>query len=131
MGIVRTKILLANPKRPEFGPIEVNALVDTGAMHLCLPQHVATELQLEELDQREVTIADGSKRRVSYMGPVLTAFGNRRCVTGAMVLGSEVLLGAIPMEDMDLIVRPLSQDVVANPLSPNVPSSIAMGVRRR
>ena len=40
------------------------------------------------------------------MGPIEVSFANRRCFTGAMVLGNEVLLGAIPMEDMDLVLRP-------------------------
>jgi len=42
-------------------------------------------------------------------------------------MGDEVLLGAIPMEDMDLIVRPLTRDVAVNPASPNMPSSVAKG----
>ena len=39
------------------------------------------------------------------MGPIEVSFSNRRCFTGAMVLGNEVLLGAIPMQDMDLVLR--------------------------
>jgi len=38
---------------------------------------------------------------------------------GAIVLGDEVLLGAIPMEDMDLIVIPKTRTVDINPASPN------------
>ncbi len=52
-------------------------------------------------------------------------FRNRRCFTGAMVLGSEVLLGSIPMEDMDLVLRPQLQSVDVNPESPNIPLSLA------
>ena len=40
-----------------------------------------------------------------------------------MVLGDEVLLGAIPMEDMDLVLQPLS----VNPENPNVQLSVAKG----
>lgn len=108
--------------------MEVEALVDTGALHLCLPEHVAIQLQLEELEKREVTLADGSKQIVPYAGPVRTSFRNRSCFTGAMVLGEEVLLGAIPMEDMDLVVRPATRDVAPNPMNPNIPASIAKGV---
>ena len=77
------------------------------------------------------TLADGSKRMVSYVGPVEVRFGKRRCFVGAMVLGDETLLGAIPMEDMDLIVRPLTREVTVNPASPNFPSSIAKSAARR
>ena len=46
-------------------------------------------------------------------------------ITGAMVLGNEVLLGAIPMEDMDLVLRPQLQSITVNPESPNIPLSLA------
>lgn len=127
MGIVRTFLTLANPVKPELAALEIESLVDTGAMHLCIPEHVAIQLNLSEREKREVTLADGSKRLMSYVGPVEVRFENRRCFTGAMVMGDEVLLGAIPMEDMDLIVRPMTQEVVVNPASPNVPSSLAKG----
>jgi len=127
MGIVRTKLTLANPVKPELSSIEVESLADTGAMHLCIPEHIAIQLELREQEKREVTLADGSKRLVSYVGPVEIFFGNRRCFVGAMVMGDEVLLGAIPMEDMDLVVRPLTREVAVNPASPNIPSSLAKG----
>jgi hypothetical protein len=59
------------------------------------------------------------------MGPIEVRFANRRCFTGAMVLGNEVLLGAIPMEDMDLVLRPQLQSITVNPESPNIPLSLA------
>ncbi len=127
MGIVRTKLVLANPVKPSLSPIEVEALVDTGAMHLCVPEHIAIQLDINEHEKREVTLADGSKRLIPYVGPVEVLFGKRRCFVGAMVMGDEVLLGAIPMEDMDLVVRPLTREVTVNPLSPNIPSSVAKG----
>jgi clan AA aspartic protease len=129
MGITRTTLTLANPIRRELESIEVIALADTGAMHLCIPEHVALQLELVEKEKREVTLADGSKRLYPYAGPVELRFGNRSCFVGAMVLGDEVLLGAIPMDDMDLIVRPLTREVLVNPASPNIPSSLAKGFR--
>ena len=129
MGIARTLLVLSNPTRPELASIEVTALADTGALHLCIPQHVAIQLELSELEQREIALADGSKQRVPYVGPVQVRFGNRRCFVGAMILGDEVLLGAIPMEDMDLVVRPMTREVLVNPASPNIPTSVAKGCR--
>ena len=84
---------------------------------------------MAEQEKREVTLADGSKRLTPYVGPIEVKFGNRRCFVGAMVMGDEVLLGAIPMEDMDLVVRPMSREVSVNPVSPNVPTSMAKGFR--
>lgn len=131
MGLVRTHLMLSNPRDDGLEAIEVDALVDTSAVHLCLPEHVTIQLGLAELEKREVTLADGLKSLVSYVGPVKTSFRNRSCYTGAMVLGDEVLLGAIPMEDMDLVVRPMTRDVVPNPLNPDIPASLAKGLVTR
>ncbi len=46
-----------------------------------------------------------------------------------MVLGDEVLLGAIPMEDMDLVVHPATRTLAVNPASPNFPLSVAKAAR--
>jgi len=120
---------MRNPKRDDLVAIDVPVLVDTGAVHLCIPEHIAIQLGLEEIDQREVTVADGRKKVVPYVGPVFLTFENRKCFVGAMVLGDQALLGAIPMEDMDLIVSPLKQQVMVNPSNPNLAASLAMGAR--
>ena len=86
-----------------------------------LPQHIATQLNLKNLETREATLADGSSVSVPYAGPVMVSFENRTCFVGALVLGNEVLLGAIPMEDMDLVVHPKLLKLIVNPESPNIP----------
>lgn len=124
MGLVTAKLLLKNPRRPELQPVEVDALADSAAVHLCLPPHVQIQLGLEEIDKKEVTLADGGKKLVPYVGPVELHFKNRVGFSGALVLGDEVLLGAIPMEDMDLIIIPRTRSVEVNPGSPNVATSV-------
>ncbi|CAK6697819.1 hypothetical protein BBFGKLBO_02330 [Synechococcus sp. CBW1107] len=125
MGLIRSPFQLSNPSQAQLQPVDVQALVDTGAVHLCIPEHLVIQLQLRELERREVVLADGHRRSVPYVGPVEIRFRNRRCFTGAMVLGDEVLVGAIPMEDMDLVLRPQLQSVDVNPESPNIPLSLA------
>ena len=71
MGLNHARLKLVNARRPELAPVEIDALADTGAVHLCIPEHVAIQLQLDELEKREVTIADGSRRVVPYMGPMI------------------------------------------------------------
>ena len=130
MGLIRTDITLRNPRDGSLAPLTVQALVDTGALHLCIPESLAIQLQLETLEERSVTTADGVTRLCRYVGPVQVRFGNRGCFTGALVLGDEVLLGAVPMEDMDLVVSPATRSVTVNPASPNVPSSTAKQLQR-
>ena len=43
-----------------------------------------------------------------------------------MVMGDTVLLGAIAMEDMDLVISPKNQRIEVNPNSPNIPSVLVM-----
>jgi len=119
MGLIYTEITLSNARKPDIQPLTVSALVDTGAVHLCIPEHIALQLDLDTYEEREVEIADGASRKRPYVGPVLARFENRRCLTGAMVLGNEVLLGAIPMEDMDLVINPNRRVVTVNPANPN------------
>ena len=61
MGLIFAEIMLSNARNDNLDPMTVNALVDSGALHLCIPQHVANQLELPELDRREVTIANGEK----------------------------------------------------------------------
>jgi clan AA aspartic protease len=125
MGLVKAKLLIKNPRRPELQPIEVDALADSGAVHLCIPPHVQIQLELEETTKKEATLADGSKKLVPYVGPVELHFKNRVGFSGALVMGDEVLLGAIPMEDMDLVLIPTTRTLDVNPGSPNIATSTA------
>ena len=124
MGLVNAEIELSNPRDRNIRPIKVKSLVDTGALHLCVPEHIAIQLELDELYKREVTTADGKKHLVPYMGPIAVKFENRGCFTGALVFGNEVLLGAVPMEDMDVLVSPAERTLIVNPESPNIAMSI-------
>ncbi len=124
MGLIYTEIGLSNPMNDELSPMKVNALVDTGAITLCIPEHIVVQLELREIERREVATADGKHIPVPYVGPIQVKFGRRSCFTGALVLGDSVLLGAIPMEDMDLVVSSRTQKVTVNPESPNIPSAV-------
>ena len=127
MGMVYADLRLANHAKPGLEEFNATALVDSGALHLCIPEHVAMQLQLDIVETREVVFADGKPHRVAYVAPVRIELLNRRAVTGALVFGNHVLLGAIPMEDMDLVIEPSRMRVAVNPHSPNIPTSMAMG----
>jgi len=124
MGLIYIDIELINPMKSALRAIAVKALVDTGAMTICIPEHVAVQLELHEIEKREVTTADEKVHVVPYAGPIQIRFENRTCFTGALVIGDSVLLGAVPMEDMDLVISPSGQSVTVNPKSPNIPSAV-------
>ena len=129
MGLVYQQIRLSNAARPELEDLDANALVDSGAADLCIPKLVALQLKLETVEQRVVTYADGRNETVDYVGPILVEVFGRRAFTGGMVMGDQVLLGAIPMESMDVLIDPRRQQLVPNPANPNIPGAMAMGFR--
>ena len=123
--MVTAEITLENPREPALQPLRVEALVDSGAVHLCIPEHIRIQLKLDEIDKKEATLADGKKKLVPYVGPILIRFKNRVGFAGALVIGDQVLLGAIPMEDMDLVILPKERVLDINPYSLNIATSIA------
>ena len=125
MGLVSGKVILKNPRLPEMEAVEVDALADSGAVHLCIPERVRIQLKLETIDSKEVTLTDGKRIVAPYVGPIEVRFKNRVGFAGALVMGDQVLLGAIPMEDMDLVIVPKTRVLDINPDSPNVASTIA------
>ena len=108
MGVVTGTILLRNARVPTM-VLQVGAIADTRTVHLCIPEKIRERLQLEQVAERELEHVDGTKKVVPYVGPVEIRFKNRVCFAGALVIGDKVLIGSIPMEDMDLIVVPRSR----------------------
>ncbi|MEO8088524.1 MAG: clan AA aspartic protease [Bacteroidota bacterium] len=120
MGLVYSQIILSNPVKQDLQPLTVKCLADSWSTYLEIPQHIATQLQLNVLENREATTADGSSHTVPYAGPVQITFEIRNCFVGALIMGNEVLLGAVPMEDMNLVVLPKLLKLSVNPESPNI-----------
>ena len=104
--------------------MQVKANVDSGAYMLCLNERVATQLDLPVINRQVAELADGTSRELNVVGPVEIRFANRITNCNAMVLPGEceILLGAIPMEDLDVIIHPREQKLVVNPAHPFVPS---------
>ncbi|WP_375380825.1 hypothetical protein [uncultured Sphingomonas sp.] len=130
MGLVYQHIRIANAARPELEEVDAKALVDSGAAELCISRLIQLQLKLEPLEQRVVTYADGRKENVDYVGPIRVEVFGRHAYTGAMVVpGDTVLLGAVPMQVMDVLIDPARHQLIPNPDYPNVPGALAMGFR--
>jgi clan AA aspartic protease len=129
MGLVRQHVRLSNPHEASVDEIDVVALVDTGALELCIPEQLASQLKLKHAGEVAIHLADGGKRTCDVMTTVrLDVFG-LKWHGQVIVTGDEVLLGAIPMESLNLIVDPKRQAVYPNPDNPNMPLASAKGVR--
>jgi clan AA aspartic protease len=107
----------------EIKRMRVTALVDSGAHTLVINDHIMQQLGLPFREERMARFANESEVRAQIVGPVEIRFENRRTTVEAILLPGNVepLLGAIPMEDMDVVVDPRQQRLVVNPENPNIP----------
>ncbi|MHC4201836.1 MAG: clan AA aspartic protease [Planctomycetota bacterium] len=122
MGRVIEKIKLTSFAEPEKS-VEVEALVDTGAMMLVLPQNIVDELGLRKIEKRTVRYADNRTAVKTLYGVVRLEINGRAGDFDviAEAEGTQPLLGQIPLEHLDLIVDPVARKVLPNPRSPDMP----------
>ena len=104
----------------EVKRMTIRFLVDTGACKLCINEVIQQQLQLPVVEKRKAQMANGSIEEFDVVGNVEVRFKNRATSCRAMVLpgDAEPLFGAIPMEDMDLIIHPLKEELMVNPEHP-------------
>jgi clan AA aspartic protease len=99
--------------------MNVNMLVDTGSLMLVINENIQEQLQLPVVGKRKAEVADG---RIITCDVVVVElrFRNREVTCRAMVLPgeSEPLLGAIPLEEMDVMVHPARLELIVNPEHP-------------
>src|ERR1017187_1164143 len=131
MGVVYADIELINAvylnmaRRHLIGDEEVkrmhlSMLADSGAYMMAINETIQTQLEFGFIEKRKVQLASGRVVEYDVVGPIDVRFSNRRAVCSAFVLpgDSESLLGAIPMEEMDVMVHPKRQELIVNPEHP-------------
>lgn len=132
MGLIHASIELINGDdlamvrrhimgEDEIRYMHVNALVDSGAINLCINESIQEILQFPIVEKKTFQMATGELRELQVVENVVVKFQNRCTNCTALILpgDSEVLLGAIPMEDMDVWIDPRRQEMVVNPSSPD------------
>jgi clan AA aspartic protease len=92
----------------------VTAKVDTGAATLVINEDLRQQLGLGIRRECEVRLANNAKETVQIAEPVQIHWKNRSMVCEPWVIpgNGKILLGAIPLENMDLIVDPKSQELI-------------------
>jgi clan AA aspartic protease len=95
-------------KEPEIRQMTVRCVVDTGAGTLVISEAVQKELGLMTEHLHESTLANGEKVVCKIAETVRVYWKDRYMTCDPWVLpgAKEVLLGAIPLENMDLMVDP-------------------------
>jgi clan AA aspartic protease len=119
LELVKRKIL----KKEAVRFMEVVAMVDSGAYMMAINETVKGQLGLNITDTQYAQLADGQVIELNVVGPIEVRFANRRTICEAVVLpgDGEILLGAIPMEAMDVLIHPKEQKLIVNPKHPIKP----------
>ena len=131
MGLVYAEVELINGEDLVFARrnlmaeedvkrIHLNVLVDTGSYMLCINESIQEQLQLPIVDSKKAQTADNRIIDCPVVDQVQLRFKNRQWSGRAMVLpgDAEPLLGAIPLEEMDVIIHPLRNELIVNPEHP-------------
>jgi len=94
--------------------VTVTAIVDTGAITLVIGDELRRNLGLGIVGSRTVALAGGSTASCNIAEPVEVWWKNRMSLVRPWVLQDEkeVLLGVIPLEEMDLMVDPINRTLV-------------------
>lgn len=115
MGLVTARITLSNPLDRSIAPVEVDAVVDTSIQNLHLPEALARQLQLRTVQMREITTANGQRLALEYVGPVDLTSRARTCCLGGLIGGDEVVLGIVPMSELDVMTPATFRPANASP----------------
>ena len=117
---------VANAKKHIIGEEEIKrmritTLVDSGAYMMAINETIQGQLDLPFVENRKVQLASSEVVQYPVVGPLMVKFANRTAICSAFVLpgDSEPLLGAIPMEEMDVLIHPKRQELIVNPAHPN------------
>jgi clan AA aspartic protease len=104
----------------EVKSMHVKMLVDTSSIMLAINENIQEQLQLPVVEKRTVQLANSHIAEYDVVAPVELRFKNRRTSCNAIVLpgDSEPLLGAIPLEDMDVLIHPTRQELIVHPDHP-------------
>jgi clan AA aspartic protease len=102
--------------------LKVLALVDSGASMMAVTESLKRLLDLPKVDEMQAELGDGSIVQLEVVGPVEVRFQNRRTIVNAMVVpdNGDVLLGAIPMQGLDVLIDPKQEQLIVNPESPDI-----------
>jgi clan AA aspartic protease len=102
--------------------ITISALVDSGAYKLVINERIKDQLDLAVIETQVFRLANETEIKAEVVGPVEVRFENRSTTVRAAVLPGdvEVLLGSIPLEDMDVVIDPKRQRLIVNPESPYI-----------
>ncbi len=100
-----------------------DALVDTGAILVSLPEDIVEKLGLMIEEEKYVTLANNHREKRKIAAGLKIEIMGRTSETRCIVndKGTKVLIGQIPLEEMDLYVFPAEGRIGGRPEHPDSP----------
>ncbi len=124
MGEVKAKCFIGNPLDVSVKPLDVDAMVDTGAVMPLLGKDILDKLGAQVTRRAVVTLADDTSQEMDVAGPISIEISDRKsffeCLVGPVLV--EPLIGQVVLEVLDLVVDPGRQTLTPRPESPAYPS---------
>ncbi len=109
--------------------LEIEGLVDTGAVGLVIPQRLVEELGLKIRGEKIFQRKNGSKESIGTTEAVIIEYQRRETVNEALVVGNEVLIGRVILAKLDLLVDCKNHRLIPNPEHPDYPVAMIKGLR--
>jgi gag-polyprotein putative aspartyl protease len=96
--------------------IKVRALVDTGALMMTINENIQEYLQLPVVDYKRMEMANGNIIGCPIVFPLIIRCMDETAHCSAVVMpgDSEPLLGAIPLEEMNLVIDVQRLELIPN-----------------
>lgn len=105
--------------------VTCRALVDSGSWDLVINEEIQKQLNLPFRERQAVEMADETVMEVDVVGPIEVRFQHKTTIVDAVVMPgtSGILLGAYPMEGLDVMIDPKRERLIVNPPWPNNPKA--------
>lgn len=127
MGQVKANITISNQidlelsEKGHISPekvrqVEIEGIIDTGAMSLCLPISIIEKLGLRQIDKRMIRTANGAVVRRVFAAAWVTILG-RSSIFSVIELPDDCppLIGVIILEELYLASNPAKETLEFNP----------------
>nr|MBS0019213.1 clan AA aspartic protease [Gammaproteobacteria bacterium] len=123
-GRSKDRVSYRKPLDLNVKPLEVDALVDTGAVVPLLGKDIVDRLGAQITRRAVVTLADDTSLVMDVAGPIIVEIGDRRSYFECLVAPvlAEPLMGQVVLEVLDLVVAPGKRTLAPRPESPAYPS---------
>ena len=112
MGVTFQKVRISNPRRPGTRAVEVEFLVETGAIFCVVPRTLLRKLGIRPMDRQQFSLADGTKQEYP-VGEAFFELGDKRATSRVVFAPPSVtpLLGAFTLESLGLMVNPVTREL--------------------